>query len=95
MAERMNFVSRRGRTADGQKNLWLKNERAERAGEWMPFTCVVNGWAMYVARTERQAKIIGLSVINELRSRVAHKNDRLTAEVYDRATMIKLWEAER
>ena len=96
MAERLNFVSRRGKSAENQRMMWWQNIRNERNAETEKFYCVVNGWACYATHTERQAKIVGLSVINELRSRrLARKSDRLTAEIYDKVTMIKLWEAER
>ena len=36
MSERMNFVSRRGRTAEYQKNEWLRNLRAERLTNDLP-----------------------------------------------------------
>lgn len=95
MNERMNFRSHRGRSAAWQRENWLKNLRAERKQDNSSVILVVNGWLEYHPQTIRQAKIEGLSIINQLRAMPHHKRDILTAEVYDKNTMIKLWEAER
>ena len=97
MNERMTFVSRRGRTAENQRTMWLQQIRAERQGNGSKFYVVVNGWATYEARTIRQGKILGLSIVNELAGRhLAMKgHGSLTVEIFDQNTMIKLWEAER
>ena len=97
MNERMTFVSRRGRTAESQRTMWLQKIRAERQGNGSKFYVVVNGWATYEARTIRQGKILGLSIVNELAGRhLAMRGcSSLTVEIFDKVTMIRLWETER
>lgn len=97
MAERMNFVSRRGRTADDQRRMWLQSLRSERGRNAENFYVVVNGWATYSAETIRQGKILGLSIVNELAGRhlAMRGNGSLTVEIFDKVTMIRLWETER
>ena len=97
MNERMNFVSHRGRSAEWQRAEWLKRMRAERKID-NPYDVIVNGWAWYDAKTIRQAKIIGLSIVNglianNLRSRRDKGN--FSVEIYDKNTQILLWEAIR
>lgn len=97
MNERMNFRSHRGRSAAWQRENWLKNLRAERNGDDYKYYVVVNGWATYDARTIRQGKILGLSIVNALGNHNPEwrGDGYLTVEIYDRITMISLWRAER
>ena len=96
MNERMTFVSRRGRTAESQRIDWLRNLRQQRQEDGSKLYVVVNGWATYTARTIRQGKILGFSIICELMNRhLMRGNGSLTIEIYDMNTMIKLWETER
>lgn len=57
MAERMNFVTKRGRTASCQRNQWLRNLRAERrpnVQRWMlrgdSFEGIINGSLNFAKR---------------------------------------------
>ena len=97
MNERMTFVSRRGRTAESQRIDWLRNLRQQRQEDGSKLYVVVNGWATYEARTIRQGKILGLSIVNELAGRhLAMKgNGSLTVEIFDKVTMVSLWNTER
>lgn len=84
----MTFISRRGRTAESQRNEWLRNLRAERKADAEPFVVNVYGCSFATARTIRQAKIKGYArrcrMMNEL-----GLNPWIA--VYDRATGIKVW----
>jgi len=73
----------------------LQRIRKERNADTASIILVINGWLEYHPLTIRQAKIEGLSIINQLRAMPENKNTELTADIYDRATMIKLWRAER
>lgn len=94
MAERMTFTARRGRTAENQRDEWLRRMRTERLGDAHPLTVVVCGWAEYTAPTLRRAKILGLGILSELKFRGREKAYPMTVEVYDRWTRIKIYERE-
>lgn len=86
MAERMNFVTRRGRTADYQRNEWLRNLRAERNKKsGTPFTifCPI-GW-MNFRGDFRRAKFEALRLINE--------NRGLHVWLVDNTTNIQVWDS--
>ena len=86
MAERMNFVSRRGRTAEYQRNEWLKSLRAERKKKsGTPYTifCPI-GW-MNFRGTFRRAKFEAL--------RLANENSGLRVWLVDNITNIQVWDS--
>lgn len=85
------FRDGRGRTADERRAQWLRTLRSERKGNAKPFYTVVNGFWTYESRTIRQGKILGLSILNELKQR----NQKGFVEIYDKATMVRIWETER
>lgn len=86
MSERMNFVSRRGRTAEYQKNEWLRNLRAERRkydGPLFTVFCHHLGW-MNVSGTLNAAKIVAKSIEREVSD--------VRIWIVDARTRIQVWE---
>ena len=90
MCERMNFVSRRGRTAEYQRNEWLKSLRAERNEEHEPYDVQI-GIFHRGAKTFRQAKIIALGTLCELNR--GKRTGRYDGVIRDSITQIQLWES--
>lgn len=90
LAERMNFVTRRGRTAEYQRNEWLKNLRAERNGTREAFDVQI-GIFHRSAATFRQAKIIAIGTLCELNK--GKRTGRYDGVIKDVRTQIQLWES--
>ena len=86
MSERMNFVSRRGRTAEYQKNEWLRNLRAERRkydGPLFIVFCHHLVW-MNVSGTLNAAKIVAKRFEREISG--------VRLRIVDARTKIQVWE---
>lgn len=89
MAERMNFVTHRGRTAEYQRTMWLRNLRAKRNADngtsWTIFCAF--GWQNFYG-TFRQAKFEALRLANELR----YESNECRVWLRDNVLNIQVWE---
>lgn len=90
LAERMAFVTRRGRTAEYQRNEWLKKMRAERNRTAEPYDVQI-GIFHRSATTFRQAKIIAIGTLCELNK--GKRTGRYDGVIKDKITQIQLWES--
>lgn len=91
MSERMTFVTRRGRTAEYQKNELLRNLRAERKTTSEPYDVQIGAFWHKSCRTYRQAKIAAIGILCELNG--GKRVGRWDGLIRDNATQIVLWES--
>lgn len=96
MNERKQFITRRGRSAEYQRNEWLREMRRERKNDAAPFTVKVGAFWYREARTFRQAKIIALGTLCELnggKRTNSNPNRNWDAIIIDNCTKIQIWES--
>ena len=85
LAERMEFVTRRGRTAEYQRNEWLKKMRAERKLK-------LQRW--FVASEYESAQVYGSLLFAKRMARAMALNGECSATVKDGICMIVVYETE-
>lgn len=91
LAERMNFVTRRGRTAEYQRNEWLKRMRAERNVTSAPYDVQIGAFWHKSCRTYREAKIAAIGTLCVLNK--GTRDGQWDGLIRDSITQIVLWES--
>lgn len=92
MAERMTFLTTRGRTIESERAKWLQHLRRERQTDDKTYDVQIGAFWHKACRTYRQAKIAAIGTLCVLNK--GTRDGQWDGLIRDSITQIVLWESK-